>query len=109
MEWGRKWLVDFDATCLFDRSDNTGAIDVKMNRSVLQEKPSFKIMGLFFPTKLDWGSYTISISKTASKNIEPLVRSVKFLSPEVALYLFKYTIWPYMKYCCLVRVVAPSC
>ena len=44
----RKWL-DFYAgkTQLgsFHRSKNSGAIDVKMNRSVLQEKSSFKMLG----------------------------------------------------------------
>ena len=42
VDWGRKWLVDFNAgrTLLvsFDRSKNTGAIDVKMDGSVLEEK-----------------------------------------------------------------------
>ena len=33
-----------------------------------------------------------SIAKTASKKIGALIRSVKFLSPEVALYLCKSTI-----------------
>ena len=37
------------------------------------------------PSKLDWGSYIISIAKTASKKIGALIRSMKFLSPEVAL------------------------
>ena len=34
VDWGEKWLVDFNAgktqLVLFDRSNNTGAIDVKM-------------------------------------------------------------------------------
>ena len=42
VNWGRKWLVDFNAgkTSLvsFDRSKNTGAIDVKMDASVLEKK-----------------------------------------------------------------------
>ena len=45
VEWGRIWLVDFNAgkTQLgcFDRSNNNGAIDLKMDRSVLEEKSSF--------------------------------------------------------------------
>ena len=39
--WGRKWLVDFNAgktqLVLFDQSNNTGATDVKMDRSVFEE------------------------------------------------------------------------
>ena len=76
----------------FDRSNNNDSIDVKIDESVLKEKSSFKIMGLTFSSKLDWGSSIISIAKTASKEIGALVRSMKFLSPEVALYLCKSTI-----------------
>ena len=80
---------------LFDWSNNTGAINVEMGESVLEEKSSFKMLCLTFSSKLDWGSYIISIAKTASKKIEPLIRSMKFLSLEVALYLYKSTIQPY--------------
>ena len=66
---------------------NTSATDVKIDRSVLDQKLSFKILGLTFPSKLDWGSYITFIAKTASKKIEALIRSIKFLSPVVALYL----------------------
>ena len=51
----------------------------------------------------------ISIAKTASKKIGALIRSMKFLSPEAALYLYKSTIWPWMEYCCQVWAGAPSC
>ena len=37
-----------------------------------------------------------------------LIRSVKFLSPEVALYLYKATIRPCMEYCCHVCAGAPD-
>ena len=60
-------------------------------------------------SKLDWGSYIISIAKTASKRIGALIRSIKSLSPEVALYLYKSTICPCMEYCCHIWAGAPSC
>ena len=82
---------------LFDHSNNTGAIDVKMDGSALEEKSSFKMLGLSFSFKLDWGSCIISIAKTASKKIGAWIRSMKFLSPEVALYLYKFTILPCME------------
>ena len=89
MGWGMKWLVDFNAEKIqlvsFDQSNNTGAIDVKMDGSVIEEKSSFKMLKLTFSSKLDWGSYIISIAKTASKKIGVLICSMKFLSPEVAL------------------------
>ena len=57
VDWGRKSLVDFNAgktqLVSFDRSKNTGAIDVKMDGSVLEEKTSFKMLGLTFSSKLD--------------------------------------------------------
>ena len=83
---------------LFDLSNNTGAIDVKMDGSALEEKSSFKMLVLTFSSKLDWGSCVIYIAKTASKKIGTLIRSMKFLSPEVALYLYKLTIRPCMVY-----------
>ena len=55
------------------------------------------MLGLTFSFKLDWGSYIISIAKTASKKIAALIRFMKFLSPEVALYLYKFTKLPCME------------
>ena len=112
MDWG-KWLVDVNAVktqlVSFNWSNNNGSVDVKMDGSVLEEKSSFKMLGWTFFSKLDWDSYIISIAKTASKKIGALIHSMKFLSPEVALYLYKSTIHPYMEYCCHVWVGAPSC
>ena len=84
-------------------------IVVKIDGSVLEEKSSFKMLGLTFSSKLDWGSYITSITKTASKKIGALIRSVKFLSLEVALYLYKSSIYPCMEYCCHVWAGAPRC
>ena len=52
VDWGRKWLVDFNAgktqLVSFDQSKNTGAIDVKMDGSDLEEKNIFKNAGIDF-------------------------------------------------------------
>ena len=102
VDWGRKWLVDFNAgktqLVSFDWSERTGAIDVKIDGLVLEGKSSFKMLGFTFSCKLDWDSYIISIAKSAPKKIGVLIRSMKCLSPEVALYLYKSTIWPCMEY-----------
>ena len=91
MEWGKKWFVDINAgktqLVSFDRSSSTGSIDVKVDGSVLEEKSYLKMLWLTFSSKLDWCSYIISIGKTVSKKIGSLIFSMKFLSPEVALYL----------------------
>ena len=47
------------------------------------------MLGLTFSSKLSWGSYIICIAKTASKKMGALIHSMKFLSPEVALYPYK--------------------
>ena len=113
VDWGKKWLVDFNAEktqlVSFDQSNNNGSITVKIGGSILEEKSSFKMLGLTFSSKLDWGSYIIFIAKTTSKKIGALIRSMKFLSPEVALYLYKSTIRPCMEYCCHIWAGAPSC
>ena len=67
------------------------------------------MLGLTFSSKLDWGSYNISTAKTVPKKIGTLIRSMKFLSPDVALYLYKSTIRPCMEYCCHVWAGALSC
>ena len=79
-----------------------------MDGSVLDEKSYFKMLGLTFYSKLDWGSYIVSIAKLTSKKIGALIRFIRFLSPEVALYLYKSTIQPCMEYCSHVRAGAPS-
>ena len=67
------------------------------------------MLGLTFSSKLCWVSYIISIAKTASNKIRALILSMKFLSPEVALYLYRSTIRPCMEYCCHVWACASSC
>ena len=113
VDCGKKWLVDFNAEktqlVSFDGSNNIASIDVKMGGSILEEKSYFKMLGLTFFSKLDSGSYIITIAGTASKKIGALIHSMKFLSAEVALYLCKSRIHPCMEYCCHVWAGAPSC
>ena len=66
-----------------------------MGGYVLEEKSSFKMWVLTFSSKFYWGYYIISIAKAVSKKIGSLILSIKFISPEVALYLYKSTIRSY--------------
>ena len=50
----------------FDPSNNTGPVDVKMDGSAFEEKLSFKMLGLPFSSKLDLGSYIISVAKATN-------------------------------------------
>ena len=56
VHWSWKWLVDFKAVktqlVSFDRSNNTGAIDVKMDGSFLEKKSSFRRLRLTFSSVL---------------------------------------------------------
>ena len=67
------------------------------------------MLGLTFTSKLDFGTYIISIAKTVSKKIGALIHSMKFLSLEIALYLYKSTIQPCMDCCCHTWAGGPSC
>ena len=79
MDWCRKQRVDFNVgktqLHLFDWSNNTDVIDMKMDGSVLEKESSFKMLGLFFSFKLD---YFISIAKTVSLKIGALIHSMRF-------------------------------
>ena len=107
--WGRKWLVDFNAgktqLVLFDWSNSTGTTDVKMDESVLEER------SWGWPSLLNWiGALTWSLLlKLLSRKLEPWLILWSFYSPEVALYLCKSLICPYMEYCCHVWAGGPSC
>ena len=94
---------------LFDQFNNTGAIYVKMDGSVLEENSCFMMLGLTLSSKFDWDPYIISIAKTASKKIGALIGFLKCLSPEVALCLCESIILSCMEYCCHVWTCAPSC
>ena len=95
MDWGTKWLVDVHAVkpqlVFLNQSNNTGAIEVKMNGSILEEKSSgvkssgVKMLGLNFSSKLI-GALTFSIAKISSQKIGTLICSVKVLSPQVLIY-----------------------
>ena len=51
-DWGRRWFADFNAAktqlVSLDQSNKIGAVNVKMDGSVLEEKSSFKMLGLTF-------------------------------------------------------------
>ena len=78
---------------MFDWSNNTSAIDVKRDQLVPEEKSTFKMLGFSFSSKLDWGSYIISIAKTSSKKIETLIRFMKFLLLCISVNLLYGLAW----------------
>ena len=67
------------------------------------------MLGLTFSSKLVWGSYITSMAKTSSKKIGALICSIVFLSPEIALHVYKSTIWSCIECYCHVWADAPNC
>ena len=64
----------------FDRSSNNGSVNVKLDGSVFDEKPSFKMLGLTFPSLLNWSSlinlpYTHVWNTVFTSGLVPLVAS----------------------------------
>ena len=112
-DWGKRWLVDFNAGKL-SWFHLTGLITMVLLMgkwmSLLLRQNHFLTCSIW-PSLVNWiGVLTLSLLlKLPPKKIRALIRSVKFLSPEVALYLYKSTICPCMEYCCHVWAGAPNC
>ena len=57
MDWSRKWLVDFNAGKVqlvsLDWSKSFSAIDVKIDRFILEQNSSFEMPGMNLSSKLD--------------------------------------------------------
>ena len=72
----RKWIVDFNTEknqlISFDWSNNTGAIDVKIDESLLEEILSFKMIAFLF-FFLNWvGALTLSLLlKLPPRKVKP--------------------------------------
>ena len=64
-----------------------GAVDVKVEVPVLDEKPYINMLDLSFPAKLDWGSYLFSNALTVYKIIGASIHSVTCPSSGVEVYL----------------------
>ena len=75
MDWSRKWLFNFNAEktslILFDQSNNTNAIDVKMIESVLKEIHLLRCWGLNFSSKFDWALTLSLLVKLPPRKLEP--------------------------------------
>ena len=64
----------------------TVAIDMKMDGSVLDVKSSLKMVVLSFFSEMDWGTYIVSITKTACKKRGDFIRSMIFLSSKLGFF-----------------------
>ena len=95
VNFGRKWFVNFNAAktqlILFDRSNNTCVNEVKMGL-FLKKNHILRCWGCWY--LLNWiGILKLSLLlKLSSRKIGALTHSIKFLSPEGAMYLYKSTV-----------------
>ena len=76
VDWVRKWLCgNFSNAKKFD------PMDVMKDGFVHDENSSFKMLGFPFCSKLDLGSYTLSIANNASKPLKKMDSwSVRWIS-----------------------------
>ena len=83
---------------LFNRSNNTGAIDTKMDESILKEKWSFKMLGL--TSALNWvGFLTLSLLlKLPPRKLELWFALSIFFHLRL-LCVYKSTIRPCLSWC----------
>ena len=58
-----------------------------------------KLLGLKFTPDLKWNEYIDSVAKGAARMVGTLYRSMRLLTPESLLYLYKSQIRPIMEYC----------
>ena len=75
MDWVKKLLVDFKAgktqLVSFNQSNNNGAIDVKMNGSVLEKKSSYELWGCLSLLNLIRALTLSLLLKLTPKKLEP--------------------------------------
>ena len=73
-----------------------------MDENLLNEASCLnKLLGLNFTPDLKWNSYidSDSVAKDAARIMGSLYRSMRLLTPESLLYLYKSQIRPIMEYC----------
>ena len=117
VDWGRKWLFGFSAEntqlVSFDLSNNSSAIDVKMNGLFLKKNHLLRCWN--YVSLRNWiGALTLPLLlKLSQRKLGALIHSVKFLFSEVDLSprkdLYPFTIKACMQYCCHVWAGACNC
>ena len=84
VDWGRKYPIDVNAEktqlLSFDWYISTDSSDVKIDGSVLEENSSFKMLRFTFSSKLNWGSYVISIAKRKLELLTPCLMRLLCIS-----------------------------
>ena len=99
------WLVTFNATktkliTFHHHRNNPDFPQIAMDGTYLNESTCLnKLLGLKFTPDLKWNAYIDSVAKDAARMVGSLYRSMRLLTPESLLYLYKSQIRPRMEYC----------
>ena len=106
VEWGKRWLVTFNASktkllSLHHQRSDPHLASIEMNGCLLGEAQCFdKLLGLTITPDLKWNTYIKSIAKAAGKMVVSFYRSSRYLTADAILYLYKSQVRPRMEYCC---------
>ena len=93
---------------LFYQFNNTDAIDVKMDMSLLKEKSCFKMLGLTFSCELDQVLTLFLLLNLSSRKLEPWFVLWSFFLLRL-ICISKTTIQLFTEYSCHIWAGAPSC
>ena len=77
---------------MFDQSKNTGAIDVKMDRSVLEEKSFFEMLGLTFSSngwKIHYFVCLLCVNEVTINRLSVMPKYMRKTHVLDAIYLVK--------------------
>ena len=112
VEWGKKWLVTFNASktklLSINRFSSPILPSVSMEGTSLPESDSFRLLGTTLSNEFSWKSYIVSVAKSAAMKVGSLLRCKGFFTQETILYLYKSTIRPCIEYCCHLWAGAPT-
>ena len=94
VEWGKKWLVSFNASntklLSINRFRTPFLPSLLMNDSELTESTQIRLLGLTFTNFFSWNPYIGSIAKSSAMKAGSLFRVRPFLPPESILYISLY-------------------
>ena len=95
VQWGQMWLVTFNATktkliTFHHHRNNPDFTEITMDGTYLHEPSCLnKLLCLKFTPELKWNSSIDSVAKYAARMVGALYRSMRLLTPESLLYLYK--------------------
>lgn len=104
VDWGRKWLVNFNASKMkllsFTHHREPSLPPIPMADAQLHESAPLYLLGLTLSTDMRGNKYIDSIGSSTTRKVGSLCHARKFFSSESILQIYKSTIYPCMEYYC---------